>query len=48
MKKYSVEGNIDFYSELNSDYVDDLYEAVRKDNILLDICVNEYIEKIKY
>ena len=40
--------NIDFYSEFNSSYVDDLYEAVRKDNILLDICVNEYIEKIKY
>jgi len=39
--------NIDFYSEFNSDYVDDLYKAIRKDNILLDICVNEYIEKIK-
>jgi len=38
---------IDFYSEFNSDYVDDLYKAIRKDNILLDICVNEYIEKIK-
>ena len=40
--------NIDFYSEFNSNYVDDLYEAARKDNILLDICVNDYLEKIKY
>ena len=40
--------NIDFYSEFNSSYVDDLYEAARKDNILLDICVNDYLEKIKY
>jgi len=39
---------IDFNSEFNSDYVENLYKAVRKDNILLDICVNEYLEKIKY
>jgi len=39
---------IDFYSEFNSNYVENLYKAVRKDNILLDICVNEYLEKIKY
>jgi hypothetical protein len=39
---------IDFYSEFNSNYVENLYKAVRKDNILLNICVNEYLEKIKY
>ena len=39
---------INFYSEFNSNYVENLYKAVRKDNILLDICVNEYLEKIKY
>ena len=39
---------IDFNSEFNSDYVENLYKAVRKDNLLFDICVNEYLEKIKY